>query len=242
MKNSRRFFLKQTAGALAFAPLMAPLDDCGTTAPTITNELADSFTLPPLGYDYSALEPYIDAQTMMLHHDKHHQTYVTNLNMAVAKYPDLQKKTPDELVKSLDSIPEDIRVAVRNNGGGHVNHTMFWKLMKPNGGGAPSGAIADAIKGTFTSFDSFKKQFNETGLARFGSGWAWLVKTRSGKLAIKSTPNQDTPFNDGEFPILGNDLWEHAYYLKYQNRRADYLAAWWNVISWDEVNRRLALT
>ncbi|MGH9916622.1 MAG: superoxide dismutase, partial [Pyrinomonadaceae bacterium] len=201
MKNSRRFFLRQTAGALAFAPLIPTLiapsnrhwvtPDFSTnaTAATDATRPADSFTLPPLGYDYSALEPYIDAQTMMLHHDKHHQTYVTNLNTAVGKYPDLQKKSPEELITNLNSIPEEIRAAVRNNGGGHVNHTMFWKLMKPNGGGPPTGAIADSIKSVFGSFDTFKKQFNETGLKRFGSGWDWLIRTKNGKLEIKSTPN-----------------------------------------------------
>jgi len=196
--------------------------------------------LPPLPYDYAALEPHIDAQTMQIHHDKHHAAYVNNLNTALANYPDLQDKSAEELIKDLNSVPEAIRTAVRNNGGGHVNHTMFWNLMGPNGGGAPTGAIASAINEAFGDFETFKTQFNDAGVKRFGSGWAWLVRGSDGKLAITSTANQDNPMSDGSFPILGNDVWEHAYYLKYQNRRPDYLAAWWNVINWDEVNRRYA--
>jgi len=173
--------------------------------------------VPPLPYDYSALEPTIDTQTMHLHHDKHHLAYVTNLN----------------------SVPEAIRMAVRNNGGGHVNHTMFWKIMGPNAGGEPTGEIADAIKSTFGDFNTFKEKFNDAGVKQFGSGWAWLVKGSDGKLAITSTPNQDSPLSQGQFPVLGNDVWEHAYYLKYQNRRPEYLKEWWNVVNWTEVNRRL---
>ena len=176
---------------------------------------------------------------MQLHYGKHHATYVTNLNAAIEKHPELGKKTPEELLKDLNGIPEDIRAAVRNNGGGHVNHTMFWQIMKPNGGGKPTGAVAEGIAGTFGSFEDFQKQFNDAGLKQFGSGWAWLVK-REGKLAVMSTPNQDNPISQGIYPVMGNDVWEHAYYLKYQNRRADYLGAWWNVVNWDEVNKRLA--
>jgi superoxide dismutase, Fe-Mn family len=195
--------------------------------------------VPPLPYDYAALEPYIDAQTMTLHHDKHHATYVTNLNNALQKYPQLQNKSAEEIIRDIKSVPEDIRTAVRNNGGGHVNHTMFWKIMKPKGGGAPSGKIADEIKSAFGSFEDFQKLFNDTGTKQFGSGWVWLVRNTGGKLQVLSTPNQDNPMMDGHQPIMGNDVWEHAYYLKYQNRRADYLAAWWNVVNWDEINKRL---
>jgi Fe-Mn family superoxide dismutase len=195
--------------------------------------------VPPLPYDYSALEPTIDTQTMHLHHDKHHLAYVTNLNAALEKAPELQGKSAEELLKNLNAVPDAIRGAVRNNGGGHVNHTMFWKIMGPNAGGEPTGEIADAIKSTFGDFNTFKEKFNEAGTKQFGSGWAWLVKGADGKLAITSTPNQDSPISNGQFPVLGNDVWEHAYYLKYQNRRADYLKEWWNVVNWTEVNRRM---
>lgn len=196
-----------------------------------------AFELPPLPYDYAALEPSIDEATMKLHHDKHHQTYVTNLNGAVEKHPDLGKKTPEELIKDLASVPEEVRTVVRNNGGGHVNHTMFWQIMKPAGGGEPTGAIAEQIQEDFGTFDAFTKQFNEAAAKQFGSGWGWLVY-RGGKLEIITTPNQDNPLMQGLFPILGNDVWEHAYYLKYNNRRPEYLAAWWKVVNWDEVNKR----
>ena len=196
-----------------------------------------AFELPPLPYDYAALEPFIDEATMKLHHDKHHQTYVTNLNGAVEKHSDLGTKTPEELLKDLASVPEDVRTVVRNNGGGHVNHTMFWQIMKPKGGGDPDGKIAVQIKADFGEFEEFKKQFNELTAKQFGSGWGWLV-WKDGKLAIITTPNQDSPISQGLFPILGNDVWEHAYYLKYQNRRPEYLAAWWNTVNWDEVNKR----
>jgi len=194
--------------------------------------------LPPLPYDAAALEPHIDAQTMQIHHGKHHAAYVNNLNAALEKHADLQNKSAEELIKHLSAVPEDIRTAVRNNGGGHVNHTMFWQIMGPGKGGAPSGAIADAIKGAFGTFDAFKDQMNKGGAGRFGSGWVWLVEA-GGKLAVESTPNQDNPMMDGKKPIFGIDVWEHAYYLKYQNRRPDYLAAWWNVVDWDAVNKRL---
>jgi Fe-Mn family superoxide dismutase len=194
--------------------------------------------LPSLPYDSGALEPHIDAQTMQIHHGKHHAAYVNNLNAALEKHPDLQSKSAEDLIKNLNAVPEDIRTAVRNNGGGHVNHTMFWQVMGPGKGGAPSGKIGDAIKGAFGSFDSFKEQMNKAGGARFGSGWVWLVDA-GGELAVESTPNQDNPMMDGKHPVFGIDVWEHAYYLKYQNRRPDYLSAWWNVVNWDEVGKRL---
>jgi Fe-Mn family superoxide dismutase len=194
--------------------------------------------LPSLPYDFAALEPHIDTQTMQIHHGKHHAAYVNNLNAALEKHPALASKSAEDLIANMSAVPEEIRTAVRNNGGGHVNHTMFWQIMGPGKGGAPTGAIADAINGAFGSFDSFKEQMNKAGVGRFGSGWAWLVSS-GGKLAIESTANQDSPLMDGKKAIMGIDVWEHAYYLKYQNRRPDYLAAWWNVINWDEVNKRL---
>ncbi|HEY8535716.1 MAG TPA: superoxide dismutase [Vicinamibacterales bacterium] len=193
-------------------------------------------TLPPLPYDFGALEPHIDAQTMQIHHGKHHQAYVNNLNAALEKYPDLQSKSAEDLIRDLNAIPEDIRTAVRNNGGGHVNHSMFWKLMSPNGGGKPTGALAQAIDQSFGSFDAFKEQFTKAAVGRFGSGWAWLIDN-DGKLSVESTANQDNPIMEGKKPILGLDVWEHAYYLKYQNRRPDYVNAWWNVVNWEEVAR-----
>ena len=201
-----------------------------------------AFELSPLPYDYAALEPHIDAQTMQLHHDMHHQTYVNNLNTAVGKYPELQTKSPEELISDFNSLPQDIVSAVRNNGGGHVNHTMFWQIMKPNGGGEPTGSIADAIMQTFGDFETFKQRFNDAGTKQFGSGWAWLVRTSDGNLEIMSTPNQDSPLTSGHFPIMGNDVWEHAYYLKYQNKRAEYLKQWWNVVNWDEINKRFEMS
>jgi superoxide dismutase, Fe-Mn family len=193
--------------------------------------------VPPLPYEYAALEPHIDEQTMRIHHDKHHAAYVTNLNAALEKHPQLQQKSVDDLLKNINTVAEDIRTAVRNNGGGHANHTMFWEIMGPSRGAAPSGALADAIKSTFGSFEDFKKQINDAGVKRFGSGWAWLIDV-GGKLVIESTANQDSPLMEGKKPILGVDVWEHAYYLKYQNRRPDYLAAWWNVVNWDAVSKR----
>ena len=197
-----------------------------------------AFEVPALPYAYEALEPHIDSDTMHLHHDKHHQAYVTNLNAAIDKHPELASRGAEDLIRDLNSVPDDIRAAVRNNGGGHVNHSMFWSIMGPNGGGEPTGAIGDAMKAAFGSFDDFKTQFNDAGVKRFGSGWAWLVRDGSGGLKIVSTANQDNPLSEGLTPILGNDVWEHAYYLKYQNRRPEYLAAWWNVVNWAEVNRR----
>jgi Fe-Mn family superoxide dismutase len=197
-----------------------------------------AFELPPLPYDYAALEPHIDEQTMRIHHDKHHATYVTNLNNAVAG-TEFENMAIEELVSSLDKVPEAKRTAVRNNGGGHYNHTLFWEIMGPGGGGQPTGALAEAINSTFGSFDALKEEINKAGAGRFGSGWAWLVVGSDGNLSVTSTPNQDNPLMDGSgTPILGVDVWEHAYYLKYQNRRPDYLSAWWNTVNWDAVNAR----
>jgi len=196
-----------------------------------------AFELPPLPYDYNALEPHIDTQTMQIHHDKHHAAYVTNLNNALGNH-EFASLAVDDVVRRINEVPENIRTAVRNNGGGHSNHSMFWQIMKPNGGGAPTGALANAIQSTFGSFDAFKAAFNDAGVKRFGSGWTWLVLDKSGKLQVISTANQDSPFMDGLYPVMGNDVWEHAYYLKYQNRRPDYLNAWWNVVNWDEIARR----
>ncbi|MGI8588379.1 MAG: superoxide dismutase [Chloroflexia bacterium] len=198
------------------------------------------FELPPLPYSFDALEPNIDARTMEIHHDKHHATYVTNLNKALEGLPELSSMSVEQLIQNLDKVPEDKRTAVRNNGGGHANHSMFWLIMKPNGGGAPTGAIAQAINSAFGSFDAFKEKFNAAGATRFGSGWAWLTAGKNGELSVTSTPNQDSPLMDGATPILGCDVWEHAYYLKYQNKRPDYMTAWWNTVNWDEVNRRYA--
>jgi len=200
-----------------------------------------SFELPSLPYNYDALEPYIDTQTMQIHHDKHHGAYVSKLNAALESHSDLQSKSIDELIRDLNSLPDAVRTAVRNNGGGHFNHSIFWTLMKPNGGGEPTGAIAQAISDTFGNFENFKQRFNDAGAGQFGSGFVWLVRTKNGKLEVTSTPNQDNPWTDGHFPIMGNDVWEHAYYLKYQNQRPEYLKQWWNTINWDEVNQRYAL-
>lgn len=197
-----------------------------------------AFELPPLPYDYSALEPAIDTQTMQLHHDKHHAAYVTNLNNALQGLTQFDGMTVEDILRRIAEVPENVRMAVRNNGGGHSNHSMFWQIMKPNGGGEPTGALADAITSTFGSFEQFKTTFNDNGVKRFGSGWTWLVIDQQGKLQALSTPNQDSPVMDGMFPVMGNDVWEHAYYLKYQNRRPEYLGAWWSVVNWDEIARR----
>jgi Fe-Mn family superoxide dismutase len=197
-----------------------------------------AFTLPPLPYDYNALEPHIDEQTMRLHHDKHHATYVNNLNAALESQPDLQSKSIEELLAGVERLPESIRTPVRNNGGGHANHTLFWELMAPGGSKEPGGELAGAINNTFGSFAAFKEQFAKACIGRFGSGWGWLIADRGGKLSIESTANQDSPLMSGKIPVLGCDVWEHAYYLKYQNRRPDYVAAWWNVVNWTEVGRR----
>jgi len=196
-----------------------------------------SFTLPPLPYDYNALEPHIDEQTMRIHHDKHHDSYVKNLNAALEGHADLARKSIEDLLAHLDAVPENIRTAVRNNGGGHANHTLFWEVMRPGGAREPSGALSEAINSSFGGLSQFKEQFAKAGATRFGSGWAWLVSSK-GKLAIESTPNQDSPLMEGKTPLLGLDVWEHAYYLKYQNKRPDYITAWWNVVNWDEVAKR----
>ena len=195
-------------------------------------------TLPPLPYPTDALEPHIDKMTMEIHHGKHHNAYVTNLNAAIEKAPELASKSVEDLVKGINSVPESVRTAVRNNAGGHLNHSMFWLIMGPKAGGAPTGAIADAINSSFGSFDKLKEQFKAAAVGRFGSGWAWVID-QGGKLAIESTPNQDNPLMDGKKPVFGIDVWEHAYYLKYQNRRPDYIDAWWNVVNWAEINKRL---
>jgi Fe-Mn family superoxide dismutase len=198
----------------------------------------EKYTLLDLPYSYNALEPYISEEIMKLHHDKHHATYVSNLNAAIEKHPELFEKTAEELLISLQDIPEDIRTAVRNNGGGHVNHSMFWQIMGPNAGGEPSGELAEEIKKQFGSFADFQQKFNDEGLKRFGSGWVWLIKDATGKLEIISTANQDSPISEGKIVIMANDVWEHAYYLQYKNVRADYLKAWWNIVSWPEVEKR----
>jgi superoxide dismutase, Fe-Mn family len=251
MKLNRRHFIYLIgagAGALTLdgCALVGRQSGTASATPTSTptqisaNNPPGAIQLPPLPYAYEALEPHIDAQTMRFHHDKHHGTYVKNVNDALAKHPELKGKSIESLLKDLNSVPEDIRTIIKNNGGGHVNHSMFWRIMRPSGGGEPNGAIASAIKDTFGSFSNFKKQFDEAATKRFGSGWVWLVRNRDGKIEITTTANQDTPLSEGKFPIMGNDVWEHAYYLKYQNRRAEYLTAWWNVINWDEVNSRYA--
>ncbi len=196
--------------------------------------------LPPLPYPYDALEPYIDTLTMQIHHDKHHQAYVDNLNKALEGHPELQSKSVEDLIKDLNAVPEEIRTAVRNHGGGHANHTFFWLIMGPNAGGEPQGDLAKAIASTFGSFEGFKDQFTKAALGRFGSGWAWLSVDGEGRLVVSSTANQDSPLSEGMIPILGIDVWEHAYYLKYQNRRGDYIAAWWNVVNWKAVAERYA--
>ncbi|NJN66661.1 MAG: superoxide dismutase [Chloroflexaceae bacterium] len=195
-----------------------------------------SFELPTLPYAYDALEPYIDQETMTIHHTKHHGGYVSKLNAALEGHPDWASKSIEDILTALDSVPETIRTAVRNNGGGHANHSLFWTIMGPNGGGEPTGVLSAGISSTFQGFDAFKKKFNEAAANRFGSGWAWLVLDGAGRLSIMSTPNQDSPISQGLTPILGLDVWEHAYYLKYQNRRPDYIDAWWNVVNWAKVN------
>ncbi|MCG3264669.1 superoxide dismutase [Listeria monocytogenes] len=196
-----------------------------------------TYELPKLPYTYDVLEPNFDKETMEIHYTKHHNTYVTKLNEAVAGHPELASKSAEELVTNLDSVPEDIRGAVRNHGGGHANHTLFWSILSPNGGGAPTGNLKAAIESEFGTFDEFKEKFNAAAAARFGSGWAWLV-VNDGKLEIVSTANQDSPLSDGKTPVLGLDVWEHAYYLKFQNRRPEYIDTFWNVINWDEANKR----
>lgn len=198
-----------------------------------------AFTLPPLPYPSESLEPHIDKATMEIHHDKHHATYVTNLNKALESAPELQNKSIEELLTNFNAVPEPIKIAVRNNGGGHANHSLFWNLLSAQGGGAPKGDIASVIDSNFGSFDGFKEKFTAAATGRFGSGWAWLTKDGSGKFEITSTANQDSPLMEGKKPIIGLDVWEHAYYLKYQNRRPEYITAWWNVVNWNEANKQL---
>jgi len=237
MEITRRTLLTAVGGAvLASAAGSRSVAASQAQAPA---PAAGPFSLPALPYPPAALEPHIDAQTMMIHHDRHHQTYVTSLNAALAKEPAVASRSLEDLLKNLATVPEAIRTAVQNHGGGHYNHMQFWTLMAPNAGGAPTGAAAAAITGAFGSFDTLKQQFAQAAASRFGSGWAWLSDDK-GKLIIHSTANQDTPLAEGRKPIFGLDVWEHAYYLKYQNRRADYVTAFWNVVNWTEVNRRLA--
>ena len=234
MSMTRRELLSAAAAA-AVAAVASPRLAAGgqTQAP------AGPYTLAPLPYPAAALEPHIDAQTMTIHHDRHHQTYVTGLNTALAKEPAVASRSLEDPLRNLGTVPEGIRTAVQNHGGGHFNHIQFWTLMAPNAGGPPTGAAAAAITGTFGNFETFRDRFNQAAASRFGSGWAWLSDEK-GKLVIHSTANQDTPLAEGRKPIIGLDVWEHAYYLKYQNRRAEYVSAFWNVINWTEVNRRLA--
>jgi len=236
--NRRNFLylLGVGVGAITLGACKASGDNLATPIAQNTG----SFELPPLPYAYDALEPYIDAETMKFHHDKHHAAYTLNLNKALSKHPELKDTSGEELLRNINSIPADIKRTVRNDGGGYVNHKMFWEIMAPNAGGKPTGAIARAIDAAFGSFAAFQEQFNDAGSKRFGSGWAWLVYTPDGKLEVMSTPNQDSPLMEGKYPIMGNDVWEHAYYLNYRNDRGAYLKAWWNVVNWDEVNKRFA--
>jgi Fe-Mn family superoxide dismutase len=235
MYHLTRRQLLRSAGAgaatLALAPLGLLADD----------KKPEGFTLPKLPYAYDALEPHIDAKTMEIHHDKHHQAYVDNLNKALAAHADLMKKSIVEILRDVKSLPKDVQQAVINNGGGHANHTMFWEIMGPKAGGEPSGELAKAITKTFESFAKFQEKLTAAAMTRFGSGWAWLVADGKGKLDVISSANQDSPYMEGNTPVLGIDVWEHAYYLKYQNRRADYVKAWWNVVNWKAVADRHAM-
>jgi Fe-Mn family superoxide dismutase len=239
----RRQFMRGLAGAAIGTSMVAGSLSklLAADAPKAAAPAAPTgpFKLPPLPYAFDALEPHIDAKTMEIHHDRHHKAYVDNLNKAVAGHADLGAMSIDDLMINLDKVPADIRTAVQNNGGGHANHTLFWTLMSPTPM-KPAGKTLEAITATFGSFDKFKEEFNKAATTRFGSGWAWLVKDKDGKLTIESTANQDTPLSKGKTPILGLDVWEHAYYLKYQNKRADYIAAWWNVVNWDTVAKRMS--
>jgi superoxide dismutase, Fe-Mn family len=209
----------------------------GPARGTFTSQNSMAYELPPLPYPFNALEPHIDAKTMEIHHGKHHQAYITNANKALEGHPDLAAKPVDELLADLNKVPESIRTALRNNAGGHSNHTFFWKIIGPNAGGTPKGKLAEAINSTFGSFDQFKEELQKAGVGRFGSGWAWLVVNKERKLQITSTANQDSPISEGLKPVIGVDVWEHAYYLLYQNRRPDYLKAWWNVVNWDQAEK-----
>lgn len=237
---SRRSFMGVLGGVAAlFAARGAGASTPLAAAPAETLQAANApYTLPPLPYAYNALEPHIDEMTMRLHHTRHHNAFIAPLNSALQNYPDLQMRSLTDLLVNINDIPEDIRTVVRNNGGGFSNHDIFWAIMGPNAGGAPSGALAQAINATFGSFDSFKQQVYDAGLRRFGSGWSWLVLDSTGKLQVLSTANQDSPYMQRQTPLLGIDVWEHAYYLKYNNRRADYINTWWNVVNWDAVQQR----
>jgi len=252
---TRRQAIKTTALATAVAATASrSMAQDQTEQALITTARVGPFTLPPLPYAFDALEPHIDARTMEIHHDRHHKAYVDNLNKVLDEFPDYAGKSVEDLITSLISVPEKVRTAVRNNGGGHYNHALFWQMMKKGGGGEPKGELAKAIDASFGSFSTFKDAFAKAGLGQFGSGWAWLVvqgnklpvqatpglTVQVGKLAIQSTPNQDNPITQGAQPLLGIDVWEHAYYLKYQNKRADYITAWWNVVNWDFVAERYA--
>ena len=236
---TRRQAIKTTALASAALATLPGAIAQPNSAPPAAAPPSGPFTLAPLPYAFDALEPHIDAQTMQIHHDKHHAAYITNLNKAVAEFPDLGKKSVEDLLKDLNSVPEKIRGVVRNHGGGHYNHSLFWQMMKKNGGGEPAGELAKAIDTSFGSFSSFKDNFTKAALGQFGSGWAWLVLDGR-QLKIEPTPNQDTPLSAGRTPLLGLDVWEHAYYLKYQNKRADYIGAWFNVVNWDFASGRYA--
>ncbi|MBL8854234.1 MAG: superoxide dismutase [Planctomycetaceae bacterium] len=231
----RRKFLVAATGAVG---AVAALSNSSAFGSGFTS-VADAYTLPKLAYDYNALEPFIDAKTMEIHHTKHHQAYINNANKVLAEHAELAKLTPEKLVQSLDQVPEAVRTTLRNNAGGHVNHTLFWEVMAPGKGGKPQGKLMEAIQSTFESFENFQTAFNQAATTRFGSGWAWLVKSDKG-LEVTSTANQDSPLMDGKTPLLGLDVWEHAYYLHYQNRRVDYITAWWNVVNWDAVAKRFA--
>ncbi len=233
MLSNRRQFL-YSLGVLTTGTLLA------NSLPLLAfaQEEDGPFQLPPLPYDYDALEPYIDAETMKFHHDKHHAAYTKNLNAAINKYPELKNQDAESLLRNLDQLPADIRVTVQNNGGGYVNHQMFWEIMTPNSSKIPQGSIATAIEQQFNGFENFQTEFNQTGLSKFGSGWVWLVLNSNKQLQIISTSNQDSPLMMGMYPIMGNDVWEHAYYLKYRNNRGEYLSQWWNVVNWEEVNNR----
>ncbi|MGF1542175.1 MAG: superoxide dismutase [Pleurocapsa sp.] len=233
--NRRNFLL--VLGATTGAAMMGTFPK-SAIAQTLDEASEQPFQLPPLPYPYEALEPYIDAETMKFHHDKHHAAYTKNLNQAVNQYPQLANQSPEDILRNIDNVPEAILATIRNNGGGYVNHKMFWEIMSPDGGGEATGAIATAIRETFGSFDTFQEKFNQAGSKQFGSGWAWLVLDNNKQLMVMSTPNQDSPLMDGMYPIMGNDVWEHAYYLKYRNKRDEYLTQWWNVVNWEEVNKR----
>ncbi len=244
MTLNRRHFLSllgATTGAVSLGLGLAESAEAFELPFRSAQAPTEVFKLPPLPYAYDALEPVIDAETMQFHHDKHHAAYVKNLNAAVNKYPELKVMTAEELLRQSDTLPADVQTAIINNGGGHVNHSMFWEIMSPTGGGSPTGSIATAIRQSFGSFEAFQTTFNEAGTKRFGSGWAWLVMQPNGDLQVISTGNQDSPIMSGLSPIMGNDVWEHAYYLKYRNKRDEYLTNWWNVVNWPEVERRYEL-